>query len=407
MKRSLSVWFMLLIVLWAGYLAKAQQEEIFDTETESESTDPIDAANQLGTNQPSGGNRGGRIYGGVPATSANQPYAALIIANSDSGVSQIAGAIINNTQVITSASALLSLGNITSMFLYAGSSPSMTTAKYYYQKSFAIHSGYDANNFANDVAVITIDGTFAGQKNMKPIVISTTQLAVSTTSRTKCVVLGYGQNADGSNTRILSQADYELLTDQECAGLGVNPPSILCARSVQGYACNFDGGAPLVCNGQLYGILTAQTDCIPSSDAKIQKFAKLPLISIPWNPATLPPAITTQTISTTTQTTSTTTQMTSSTTQTAPTTTQTTSSATITTPTTINTTSIVEVIGSTMMKPSVKLILLLLVFYGEYFANAQEQYEISDSESDVESTDSTDFDEQNATIQSADGNRVG
>ncbi|XP_035788716.1 trypsin alpha-like [Anopheles albimanus] len=321
MKLCSSVHFILLIVLWAGYFTKAQeQEEIFDTESDLGSANPIDdVVQQFGNTQSSDVNRVGRIYSGVPATSANQPYAALIVANSDSGGSQLAGAIINNTQVLTSASGLLSLGNITSMFLYAGSTPSMTTAKYYYQKSYALHSGYDATSQANDVAIITIDGTFAGQTTVKPIAISTREIVVSSTSRPRCVVLGYGQNADGSNTRILTQADYELITDQECAGLGVSPPSILCARSVKGYACNIDSGAPLVCNGQLYGILTAQTDCTPSSEAKIQRFAKLPVISIPWNPAPPTPLMTTTT----------TTQTTSTTTVTIPTTMQTTVTTTL------------------------------------------------------------------------------
>ncbi|ETN60391.1 hypothetical protein AND_007989 [Anopheles darlingi] len=88
-------------------------EDVTDSESDVESADSADAVEQHGTNQ-SGSNRVGRIYSGVPATSVNQPYAALIVANSDSGASQLAGAIINNTQVLTSASGLLSLGNITS-----------------------------------------------------------------------------------------------------------------------------------------------------------------------------------------------------------------------------------------------------------------------------------------------------
>lgn len=117
MKLCSSVHFILLIVLWAGYFTKAQeQEEIFDKGSDLGSANPIDdVVQQFGTNQSSDGNRVGRIYSGVPATSANQPYAALIVANSDSGGSQLAGAIINNTQVLTSGSGLLSLGNITSV----------------------------------------------------------------------------------------------------------------------------------------------------------------------------------------------------------------------------------------------------------------------------------------------------
>ncbi|XP_050090813.1 trypsin alpha-4-like [Anopheles aquasalis] len=151
------------------------------------------------------------------------------------------------------------------------------------------HGGFNPTTLENDVAIITINGTFAGQSNVKPIVIATTVLAVSTTNRSKCVVIGWGQNSITTFNYNVFQADYELLTDQECAAAGANPPSIMCAQSVRGYACRVGGGAPLVCNGQLYGILTAQTNCTASSTAKIQMFAKLPVISIPWSPAT-PPA---------------------------------------------------------------------------------------------------------------------
>ncbi|ETN64558.1 hypothetical protein AND_003696 [Anopheles darlingi] len=284
MKQSAKLIFLVLL-LGAAHLGKAQQEESDVADADSPGVDE-----QNGSNQPSGGNRVGRIYTGVNAASANQPYAAVLSLNSGSTSTKAMGAIISNTTVLTSASAVLSAGSITAITVVVGSSPGILGGTFRYDyKGYELHSGFDSATLANDVAIITMGSSFAGLTNVQPIAMATTEIAVSTTTRTKCVVLGWGQTTSTTTNFRLSQADYELLTDQECATEFKQslPSSLLCARSVSGYACNMDGGAPLVCNGQLYGILTNQTGCTASSTPKIQKFAKLPVIRIPWNIPTI------------------------------------------------------------------------------------------------------------------------
>ncbi|XP_050090818.1 trypsin alpha-4-like [Anopheles aquasalis] len=277
MKQSARLILLVLsLVLVGGHFAKGQQDE--SEEVDADST--IDVDEQNGTNQPS---RVGRLIGGVPVTSANQPYLAEMNLISDKRYFCI-GAVINSTTVLTSASALRSAGNITSILVNVGSNPSFAASRLFYFVSYALHSGFNPTTLENDVAIITINGTFAGVPNVNPIAIATTEIAVSTTNRTQCLVLGWTET--GASYDML-QATYELMTDQECAAGGANPPSIMCAKPTGGYACYFDGGAPLVCNGQLYGVLTAQTNCTSSNPPTFQKFAKLPLISIPWGPATI------------------------------------------------------------------------------------------------------------------------
>ncbi|ETN64669.1 hypothetical protein AND_003580 [Anopheles darlingi] len=276
MKETVKL-ILLALVLWGAHLTKAQQEE-----SDVGSIDTTELDEQNGTNQTSGGNRAGRLFNGVPATSANQLYS--VYGNINSGGKFVGGAIISNTQVLTSASAVQSAGTVNSFTVAVGSNPNVGNAKVYNYASVEIHKDFDSTTRANDVAIVTINGTFDGAPNVHPITIATREIVVSTTNRTTCVVVGYGQTGDFAYTYTMSQAQYELLTDQECttAFNQTLPPSMLCARAVSGYACRVDRGGPLVCNGLLYGILTDQTGCTSANPPVVQKFAKLPVITGPW-----------------------------------------------------------------------------------------------------------------------------
>uniref|UniRef100_A0A2M4BUN3 Putative trypsin n=2 Tax=Anopheles marajoara TaxID=58244 RepID=A0A2M4BUN3_9DIPT len=280
---------LLLLLLGGEFCAKAQQDEVSDLETDAESTDSTDVDEQQGTNHPSDGNRIGRIYNGAPAASANQLYPALLMVYSSSTVRRLSGFIGGPQQIITSASALVAVGDITGIDVYVGNTPKINTTLAYGASSFGRLRKFNATTLEYDVGFVDLTGNLNNDpRRLGVLSLATTEIAVSTTNRTKCVVIGWGQSANGSDTYILSQADYELLTDQECTsafGQSLHP-TLLCARSVQGYACDFDGGAPLVCNNEVYGILTDQSGCTPSSTAKVQKFANLPVIFSP--PATAP-----------------------------------------------------------------------------------------------------------------------
>ncbi|XP_035794650.1 trypsin delta-like [Anopheles albimanus] len=270
MKPSVKLfWYVLLV--FSGYFAKAQEQENVDS-TEDDQQD--------GTIQSSGGNRVGRIFYGVQTTIENHPYAALIKVFGTSGNIRLTGAIISNTQVLTSASGLLKAGNLTSISVVAGSTTT-DPVETFPQKSYAIHSDFNATSLANDVAIITVNGSFAGLANVVPISIPASQPTISATNRTICTIVGWGLYEGYENSRFLRYATYELFTDAECVAFAQNtPPTILCGRSLNGHACTADDGAPLVCNNQLYGILTHQASCDMTRNSGLYKFAKLPVINL-------------------------------------------------------------------------------------------------------------------------------
>uniref|UniRef100_A0A182FZH8 Uncharacterized protein n=2 Tax=Anopheles albimanus TaxID=7167 RepID=A0A182FZH8_ANOAL len=68
---------------------------------------------------------------------------ALIKVFGTSGNIRLTGAIISNTQVLTSASGLLKAGNLTSISVVAGSTTT-DPVETFPQKSYAIHSDFNA-----------------------------------------------------------------------------------------------------------------------------------------------------------------------------------------------------------------------------------------------------------------------
>ncbi|XP_049539273.1 uncharacterized protein LOC125953634 [Anopheles darlingi] len=184
MKQTVKL-ILLALVLWGAHLTKAQQED-------------------------------GDSWSIVQWSARNECEPTLLCGNINSGSKYVSGAVISSTQVLTSASAVRSAGTVDSFTVAVGSNPNVGNAKVYNYASVEIHKDFDSTTRANDVAIVTINGTFDGAPNVHPITIATREIVVSTTNRTTCVVVGFGQTGDFAYTYTMSQAQYELLTDQEC-----------------------------------------------------------------------------------------------------------------------------------------------------------------------------------------------
>ncbi|ETN67814.1 hypothetical protein AND_000359 [Anopheles darlingi] len=180
MKQSVKL--ILLAVLFCAYCTKAQDEEAVDPgsdETFGNGTNPAD------------NHRAGRMIGGSVVSIAAYPFVVTVIATTSTGTQfYFAGAVISSTRVITDA------------FLY------------YYAKA-----GYKFNssNYANFVAIITINGTFDGVPNVQPIAVATTPLDPSAPNLANCFLLGWGMTQSFVQAVNLKQAEYKLITDAACA----------------------------------------------------------------------------------------------------------------------------------------------------------------------------------------------
>ncbi|XP_050094611.1 trypsin delta-like [Anopheles aquasalis] len=273
MKQSVKL-ILLALVLFCAYCAKAQDEEATDPGIDAESPANANGTNQVETK------RAGRLNGGVQSAIADYPYVVSVIVLDGAGYSNyLAGVIISDTQVLTAASGVVSYVNgIASITIRAGS-------VYKDQGGFTFpvskrepHPLYDDTTKENDVAVLTITGSFSGNANVAPITVATSDIPFSTANPAYCVVLGWGKDVSFNEITLLSRVVYKLAADATCAAQfgGTMPASQLCAESVAGYTCYSSIGFPLVCNNLLYGIYPNTDGCTPG----IRKFIKAPAASV-------------------------------------------------------------------------------------------------------------------------------
>ncbi|XP_050090666.1 chymotrypsin-2-like [Anopheles aquasalis] len=274
-----SVKLVLLAVVCCSYLAKAQTEipDPFDQDAaDSETSDVID---ENSTNQPE---RTGRIIGGTNADIANYPYMASMLVHSQYDPFYFGGVVITATHVLTAASSFNTM-IVTSIVVRVGSSFLTKGGKTFNYKSYEMHNLHNLTTLANDVALVTIDGSFRGIPNVAPIRLEHHEYFISAAHPINCFVLGWGDVVPGQLADRLQRSEYILLNHQQCeAKWGPRPTSVQCAQSVRGNACHFDDGGPLMCNNRMYGVLSYfnQLDCENTTSTKIHIFGKIPAPSI-------------------------------------------------------------------------------------------------------------------------------
>ncbi|XP_050093092.1 trypsin delta-like [Anopheles aquasalis] len=216
----------------------------------------------------------GRIVGGYAVNIANYPYTVVVNAYYSNYVSTCGGIIVASTKVLTAAHCLYQLP-IRSITIRAGSSLRSSGGTLFNHLSYIVHDQYNAANFANDVAVITIRGSFNNLANVGKIVLQNTEPVISSILVTPCFVVGWGWiNLNARLADTLQRGNFVLMPQTTCSSRvrGVSPTTI-CAQSLEGDACRGDSGGPLVCKGRLYGVVSwGPPDCngaMPDGFAKI------------------------------------------------------------------------------------------------------------------------------------------
>uniref|UniRef100_A0A2M4DQX6 Putative trypsin n=1 Tax=Anopheles darlingi TaxID=43151 RepID=A0A2M4DQX6_ANODA len=248
MKQSVKL--ILLAVLFSAYRTTAQDDAATDPDTDAEPTSILDTTNQQDTK------RAGRMMGGATVSIANYPYVATVeIQTGARRVMYSHGTIVSNTQVLTTASTVEPsgyAGGIKSVQIRAGSNYQDMEGFIFAVSKCQIHLEYDINLITNDLAVITITGSFSGYPNVQPIAIQTNEIPFSRTNPTNCLVVGWGSDSSNNPTNLLlSRVDYKLAADASCNNTF---DTMQCAEPVSGSICYDNMGFPLVCNNRLYGV---------------------------------------------------------------------------------------------------------------------------------------------------------
>ncbi|XP_035787550.1 trypsin delta-like [Anopheles albimanus] len=264
-----SVKLFLLALLFCAYCTKAQDGDAADPESDQDSTSISVEILGNGTNQADR-DRAGRINKGVVFGIGSYPFLATVIKTSLNGsVSYSAGVIISNTHVLT-AYTIVATGTV--ITIRAGSSYQDREGTVFQTQNYINHNQYSNATLANDLAIITIQGTFAGVQKVEPIPMQTTELDPSSPNLANCYLFGWKIPSD-----YLRRAEVKLITDATCSN---QTPSVQCTQSITtSFGCDGDGGSPLVCDDLLYG-LYIEGVCDPNASQAINKFAKIPAASI-------------------------------------------------------------------------------------------------------------------------------
>ena len=132
-------------------------------------------------------------------------------------------------------------------------------------KALIPHPRYDYTGYANDIAVIEIDGEFEFNEYVQPIDLPPALEEVE--PGTNCTVSGWGSTYEGGGAaRRLHFVEVPFVDDEDCAAAypeqGV-VSSMLCAGVAKKDACQGDSGGPLICssNGTLDGVVSWGIGC--------------------------------------------------------------------------------------------------------------------------------------------------
>ena len=125
--------------------------------------------------------------------------------------------------------------------------------------SVAIHPGFDAATFGNDVALLRLAAPVSG---------ATMTLGSDPAPGTSATVLGWGALAEGQRTQTawLQAGSVPVLDDASCAAAlapGFDPATQLCAGTpgVSADACQGDSGGPLVVGSVQVGVISNGRGC--------------------------------------------------------------------------------------------------------------------------------------------------
>lgn len=203
----------------------------------------------------------GRIIGGDDTNISSRPYQVTLLLHDKH---HCGGVIYNENIIITAAHCLINVPP-SKLKVRAGSSFWNKGGSLIQVASFQLHENFNAENLANDIALVRLADGLTFNSRIKP-----TPLAVTVpVDGAAATVSGWGLTGKTTNSRDafpLKSADVTIIGRDACASFTYNygssiQLSMICARDAGKDACIGDSGGPLVSNGQLVGIVSWGKGC--------------------------------------------------------------------------------------------------------------------------------------------------
>lgn len=210
-----------------------------------------------------------RIVGGSPVNITKHPHQISIrIVFNRNGVTRhtCGGSIITNRMVLTAAHCLFGRLSFRFMIIAGTSVRNGKGGVAIGVKRIFLHEKFAPGNFANDIAVLVLNGTLPIDNiKMKPIKL----IEERPPAGTKATVTGWGFTREGGiASENLREVQVPILTNEDCkkdyAAINGITNKMICAgfRGVGTKdACQDDSGGPLVVNGELVGIVSWGYGC--------------------------------------------------------------------------------------------------------------------------------------------------
>jgi transmembrane serine protease 3 len=139
-------------------------------------------------------------------------------------------------------------------------------------EAFEIHSKYDEDTSANDIAVVQLKTPVTFSETIQPVCLPNSNSKMPDPG-TKCIVAGWGTTSEGGRqSDKLMQVFSPILSDQDCTstqfyGTEMQADKMFCAGYKEGQkdSCQGDSGGPYVCyDGNValqYGVVSFGIGC--------------------------------------------------------------------------------------------------------------------------------------------------
>jgi len=210
-----------------------------------------------------------RIVGGVDAEDGAAPFQCSL----QLGKRHFCGCSLISAEWIVTASHCVIGQSVKNLEVFVGSNDLRSGGTYYKVEKYITHEKYNQPSFANDIAVIRVQGSITFNDKVQPIEYSSEEVPDGAVLQ----LTGWGRlRAGGALPQLLQTIQLNAVQTQRCkqiyGGSNVHDSHICTFTKVGEGACNGDSGGPLVFNNKLIGVVNWGVPCAlgyPDAYAKV------------------------------------------------------------------------------------------------------------------------------------------
>uniref|UniRef100_A0A182TXB0 Peptidase S1 domain-containing protein n=1 Tax=Anopheles melas TaxID=34690 RepID=A0A182TXB0_9DIPT len=161
----------------------------------------------------------GRIINGKQGNIATFPYIVRMRVKNEG---YCGATIITYWHVFTAAHCVYHIEDPTTITMYGGSASQTSGGVVFSPSKIVIHPRYNYSSLDYDAAIIRVNNTFQGYKNIAPIALQVSDVPV----KTKCYVIGWGwtQYATKATPDIMQYAVLQVVPVKKCASAYIYVP---------------------------------------------------------------------------------------------------------------------------------------------------------------------------------------